>query len=114
MGPSPSPAAGPKPGFDVKLFFISLGLGTGLFFVANYVENLLLLGLNAYFHIDPLGLPSLLVVALLAGIWLLFLWPFTAWRKFKDLRPFNPFALALSILLSTVLMTIFMIISMRG
>ena len=114
MEKPPSSAEEPKPRFDVKLFFISLALGIALFFVANYVENLILLGLNAYFGIDPLALPSLVVVALLVAIWLLFLWPFSAWRKYKGLRPFNPFALALSILLSLVLMTIFMMLSMRG
>lgn len=114
MGETPTPVEAPKPRFDVKLFFISLGLGVGLFFVANYVENLILLGLDAYFGVDPLTLPSLVVVALLVAIWLLFLWPFSAWRKYKGLRPLNPFALALSILLSLVLMTIFMLLSMGG
>lgn len=114
MGETPPPVEGQKPRFDVKLFLISLGLGMGLFFLANYVENLILLGLNAYFGVDPLALPSLIVVVFLMAIWLLFLWPFSAWRKYKSLPPFNPFALALSILLSLALMTIFMLISMGG
>jgi len=114
MDQTPSPAVESKPRFDVKLFFISLGLGIGLFFAANYIENLILLGLNAYFGIDPLALPSVIVVAFLVAIWLLFLWPFSAWRKYKGLRPFNPYALALSILLSLLLMTILMVMSLRG
>lgn len=114
MSETPTPVEEPKLKFDVKLFFISLGLGVVLFFAANYIENLILLGLNAYFGVNILGLPSVIVVALLAAIWLLFLWPFSAWRKYKGLRPFNPFALALSIFLSMLLMTIFMVVSMRG
>ena len=114
MSENPAPVEEPKAKFDVKLFFISLGLGTVLFFAANYIENLILLGLNAYFGVDILGLPSLLVVAMLAVIWLLLLWPFSAWRKYKGLRPFHTIALVLSCVLAMLLMTLFMVASMRG